>query len=113
MIIKNALKCILTKIQCNNKVLSDRLKLYSQSMHLVGNSNNYNYHYRNICQLHETNNYDSRIITNCNFNVKNGYRIKQIPNLINRFKILKLMWQHDPDFNLESYKRGTKQVSHN
>lgn len=112
MNIKNSLVRIFTKVHCHNTMLSDRWKLHSKSINFINNSN-YQYNNNIICNLLGTNNYDSRIITNYTFKVKNGYRMKHIPNLINKYKIMKLWWQHDSDFNLESYKKGTKQVSNN
>lgn len=48
-----------------------------------------------------------------NFNdteLGNKYRINHFINLRNILETTRLRWQHDSDFNLESFKRGTRQV---
>lgn len=96
---------IFPKIKCHNKILHNR-KHTTQSINLVPNNNDI----YNKSKQYAINQYDSSL-WNTQYKIPNSYRIKHFSNLMNTYKMMNLWWQHDRDFNLQSFKRGTKQVN--
>lgn len=108
---------ILTTLRCNNKFPSaDRLLICTRPLNIFKNDNRYK-GLKTICNTrHRTlqpyaNNYDCPVIFSSAYKIDKKYRLNHLTNLLNKFKTLKLWYQHDPDFSINSFERGTKQVS--
>lgn len=114
MNLKQLLTRTLTNICCKNNILYDAKILHYQPT--TFNFNNYhtskiliNDQY-NPLQIFKTKKscssfFDYSIEMNTSY-----YQPNYFNSLKNKFQISKLRFQHDPNFNMESFKRGTKQV---
>lgn len=104
---KNTLTHILTKFRYHNRVLPNTRVLYSQSRVLI----NQNHKLFQKIQPSTIKQYNPTLfnITNKNaFNQRQNFNF--LHDLKNKYQTTRLQWQYDPDFNLESFKRGSKQV---
>lgn len=102
MNIKTAVTHLFSKFQCHNKILTKVRPLYLQPLNLVGNNN---YKYINTSFVPCMTKY---LYPNLFYNANNN-----LVNLKNRIKIARLRYRHDPDFDIESFKKGVNQVKNN
>lgn len=102
MNIKTTVTHIFTKLQCQNKIFTKVRPLYPRLLNLVGDNN---YKYKNtILQPCMTKYLYSNLLYNTNIH---------LVNLKNRIQIAGLRYRHDPNFDIESFKKGVNQVKNN
>lgn len=108
---------LLTALRCDNKFLSGgRLLICTRPLNIFKNDNRYdrlekicNTRYRTLQPY--ANNYNCPVIISSAYQIDKKYRLNHLINLLNKFKTLKLWYQHDPDFSTKSFEKGTRQVS--
>jgi len=110
MAIRNILTQLVKSFPSYGKKIYNTRKLYPQSINQVpvtyftDSLNRYK-----ISQPCTSENYNP-ISMNDSWVFTEMYRIGYPLLIKNAIKIAMLRWQHDPEFNLESFKKGTKQV---
>lgn len=113
MIIKNILTHLVKSFPSHGNKISNTRKLYPQSIiinqvpvtYFTDSFNRYK-----ISQLCTSENYNPISMKDSSWVIIKKYRIGYSQLFKNLFKTSMLRWQHDPEFNLESFKKGTKQV---
>lgn len=111
MSIRNKLTHLGKPFQIYGKKVSNILKLYPESSYQVPFKCFTDSFYRyKIPQQFTTKNYFPFSINDSSWVIIKTYRIAYPRHIKNQFQTTMIKWQHDSEFNLESFKKGTKQV---
>jgi len=111
MTIRNNLTHLVKSFPSYGKKIYNTRKLYPQSINqlpVTYFTDSFNRH--KISRLCTSENCNTISINDSSLAMTEIYKFNPLPVMINAFKITMLRWQHDPEFNIESFKKGTKQV---
>jgi len=111
MTIRNILTHLVKSFPSYGKKIYNTRKLYPQSINEVPVTyftNSFNRH--KISQLCTSENCNPISMNDSSLLMIEMYGLSPLLLMRNAFKLTMLRWQHDPEFNLESFKKGTKQV---
>lgn len=98
----------------NNILETSRLKRtcqYNSDFNLSNNNNNYYRHAETLQPLTKKYQHQNSLFFKFNdTDIGKKYRINHFIHMRNILETARLRWQHDSDFNLESFKKGARQV---
>jgi len=63
-----------------------------------------------ISQMCTSENYYPSSVNDSSWEIIKHYQVGYLTRLKTQYKMTMLQWEHDPEFNIESFKKGTKQV---
>lgn len=93
---------ILTRFKCFGKIVSNGPR-QNVLTRIFNNSNAFQ-----KLQLYPDKRYCQSMFSNRMYHT---YRINYLQQFVNTIDIARLKWRHDPDFNIESFGIGARQVS--
>jgi len=109
MIIKPILTHLFKSFQSHGRKACNTWKWYTDYKVPLTNLTGRFYPHKSS-QMCTSENYYPSSINDSSWGIKQHYKVGYLALLKTHYKITMLQWEHDPEFDIESFKRGTKQV---